>query len=406
MARQRSANIIIPVLRSPDRQPTPPGCQSSSASPQSVKDQRVSPSSTHRCKQCSVKFESIAELEKHSCSWKACAKCAKTFKSSELVGVRDELLCPPCHATPTDMWKCDKCKLTFTHQKKYQKHNCVALGNGKSCHMCHGRFKHSQLLLRGDRLVCKLCDRKLVTCRSCGETYLSEEKHACRRECIACHESFTTMGEATICNLCVERRSLEQVTRVEASEEPPQKDKVYQCIKCQMSYKSEQEIRLHVLTYHISEKTHKCHLCSGLFESPAKLQAHLIDHDFAFNERLVCPKCDWVTSEAATLMNHCVTQHSVASRSFTCPYCHQSFFFEAELLNHSFTHQENGMRKRNQIVPPDERTKRIKREVMSDEDGGDDMFCSKCDAEFSCRDQYIYHISKEHAGTIFLLDKV
>jgi len=181
--------------------------------------------------------------------------------------ILDHQLTPPSgQAMPIDMRKCDKCKLTFTCQRKYQKHNCAALGNGKSCHMCHGRFKHSQLLLWGSRLVCKPCDQQLVTSRSCGEAHLSEEKHACQRP-------------------SVERRSLIQVP-----DELLQQDKVYQCIKCQMSYKSEQEIRLHVLTYH-----------------------------------------------------NCKAQHYVPRRSFTCPYCHQSFFFEAQLLNHSFTHQENGM---------------------------------------------------------------
>ena len=57
---------------------------------------------------------------------------------------------------------------------------------------------------------------------------------------------------------------------------PPDNDKTnkaktYQCIKCQMSFSSEDEIQSHVQTHLLNEgSSHECHLCTQItyFDSP------------------------------------------------------------------------------------------------------------------------------------------
>ena len=448
LARKQSTNIILPpgnssrLMQVPapltpeeSRSPrSPPTRLSSSSSPpatsyttsreakiSSGSHPTASPPNTHRCTECNIKFETLEDLENHGCMKKPCSTCLKTFKISDLVCKLDSYVCSACDSIPKDLWKCDKCKLTFTREEKYQKHNCVALGDGKACKMCQGRFNHSQLLLRGNRLVCKSCDKKLSTCGVCTETYVVSEGHLCRLQCEVCREMYnssnTRAGRPALCNLCLDRQNsgLES-DGLRTSQRAPSNDKVYQCIKCQKMCDSESEIKIHILTYHMNDKTHKCYLCSALFSTPAKLQTHLIEHNFSFSDRMNCPKCDWVTSDSSALMNHCVSEHSVTNRNFVCAYCLQSFFFETELINHSACHH-NGIvapyaptsttgdysRKRSRSPNQSEpRMKAIKSEAVSDAE--DDLFCSKCDVEFASLDQYNNHINIHHKGRYSILN--
>lgn len=430
MSRKQSTSIILPsrLMQVPPLTPeesrsphSPPTRLSSSSTPPSYTREAknsssslhtASPPTTHRCNECSVKFESIEDLENHGCMKKPCNTCLKTFKISELVCKLDSYICSSCDSIPKDLWKCDKCKLTFTREEKYQKHNCVALGDGKACKMCQGRFNHSQLLLRGNRLVCKSCDKKLSTCSVCSETYVVNEGHMCRLQCEVCREMFNSSnaraGKPALCNLCLDRQTSDVDSGGSRSQRVSSSDKVYQCIKCQKMCDSESEIKVHILTYHMNDKTHKCYLCSALFSTPAKLQTHLIEHNFSFSDRMNCPKCDWVTSDSSALMNHCVSEHSVTNRNFVCAYCLQSFFFETELINHSACHhnginaahpQATGEYSRKRSCSPDQsgpRVKAIKSEAFSDVE--DELFCSRCDVEFASLDQYNNHINIHHKG--------
>lgn len=96
----------------------------------------LSDSPGHKCPLCHVKFETGAALEGHTCLASRCGKCQKPYRASES-GKRNASLCMVCDLAAVDMWKCDKCKLTFTREEKYQKHNCMALG----------RFSWSDLVL-------------------------------------------------------------------------------------------------------------------------------------------------------------------------------------------------------------------------------------------------------------------
>lgn len=426
-----SVSSLSPDVRSPKSAPARHSTGSSSPrsyardtkSFSSLRTSSTPPSGTHRCSECNVKYESIDELESHACMHKTCASCQKVFRISELVCKLDSFICTACDAVPKDLWRCDKCKLTFTREEKYQKHNCIALGDGKACNLCQGRFNHSQLLLRGSKLVCKGCDQKLSTCRMCQEVYTQSEGHRCRLRCESCHEMFTSLqrpvGKPALCNLCADKRVDSGFETKASSQASLPTDKVYQCIQCQKTCDSENEIKIHVLTYHMNDRNHKCYLCGTFLPTPAKLQAHLVEHNFTFSDCMVCPKCDWTTSDAALLINHCTSEHSVGNRSYVCSFCLQSFFFETELINHSSSrHGSNaGLYKsatssseqvasRKRAYSEDKgstflpKSKVVKSETFSDNDDNDELFCSKCDVEFVSFEQYSIHLNLHHRGRV------
>lgn len=118
---------------------------------------------------------------------------------------------------------------------------------------------------------------------------------------------------------------------------------VFQCIKCQQCFATETDIRQHVTTHLLQEgNRHECRLCDSSFESPAKLQCHLIEHSFidGGDSELACSVCAATFSSAVDLQAHAVL-HGMHARPYRCSQCSQAFFFSAELLNHAYCHSRD-----------------------------------------------------------------
>ncbi|XP_037968822.2 zinc finger protein 423 homolog isoform X2 [Plutella xylostella] len=84
---------------------------------------------------------------------------------------------------------------------------------------------------------------------------------------------------------------------------------------------------------------HDCRLCRRSLPSPARLQAHLIEHTFAGCGAFTCYLCSAVFTHAAGLQRH-LPEHAAAPRPYDCSRCDLKFFFRAELDNHAFVHLE------------------------------------------------------------------
>ncbi|XP_065788494.1 zinc finger protein 521 isoform X1 [Muntiacus reevesi] len=121
---------------------------------------------------------------------------------------------------------------------------------------------------------------------------------------------------------------------------PSQSDeKTYQCIKCQMVFYNEWDIQVHVANHMIDEGlNHECKLCSQTFDSPAKLQCHLIEHSFeGMGGTFKCPVCFTVFVQANKLQQHIFSAHGQEDKIYDCAQCPQKFFFQTELQNHTMT---------------------------------------------------------------------
>ncbi|KAM9427753.1 zinc finger protein 521-like isoform 3-T3 [Salvelinus alpinus] len=116
-------------------------------------------------------------------------------------------------------------------------------------------------------------------------------------------------------------------------------EKTYQCIKCQMVFYSEWDIQVHVANHMLEEGlNHECKLCSQSFDSPAKLQCHLIEHSFeGMGGTFKCPVCFTVFVQASKLQQHIFSAHGQEDKIYDCSQCPQKFFFQTELQNHMLT---------------------------------------------------------------------
>uniref|UniRef100_A0A669DB52 Zinc finger protein 423 n=1 Tax=Oreochromis niloticus TaxID=8128 RepID=A0A669DB52_ORENI len=114
---------------------------------------------------------------------------------------------------------------------------------------------------------------------------------------------------------------------------PAPKKKTYQCIKCQMTFETEREIQIHVANHMIEEGiNHECKLCNQMFDSPAKLLCHLIEHSFeGMGGTFKCPVCFTVFVQANKLQQHIFAVHGQEDKIYDCSQCPQKFFFQTEL---------------------------------------------------------------------------
>ncbi|TWW73908.1 Zinc finger protein 423 [Takifugu flavidus] len=77
---------------------------------------------------------------------------------------------------------------------------------------------------------------------------------------------------------------------------------------------------------------HECKLCSQSFDSPAKLQCHLIEHSFeGMGGTFKCPVCFTVFVHANKLQQHIFSAHGQEDKIYDCSQCPQKFFFQTEL---------------------------------------------------------------------------
>jgi len=121
------------------------------------------------------------------------------------------------------------------------------------------------------------------------------------------------------------------------------RDGLFQCIKCQRSFSSEDEVRQHVATHVLHDgNVHRCLLCDDMtFDSPARLQAHLIsDHDPAGVADAVCDICGLTMSGPVAARQHSL-QHCPTDWKHACSRCTLRFFFVAELRNHQLVERHD-----------------------------------------------------------------
>ncbi|XP_072550961.1 zinc finger protein 423 [Salminus brasiliensis] len=217
------------------------------------------------------------------------------------------------------------------------------------CALCLKEFKNKQELVKLDvnGLPFGLC----ASCMSRGTNGQSSsgvvtpqeqgEKGATGLRCPECAVKFETLEDlenhvqVDHPEMSPETSGAKKVT--EAS--PIPKKKTYQCIKCQMTFETEREIQIHVANHMIEEGiNHECKLCNQMFDSPAKLLCHLIEHSFeGMGGTFKCPVCFTVFVQANKLQQHIFAVHGQEDKIYDCSQCPQKFFFQTELQNHTLS---------------------------------------------------------------------
>ncbi|XP_066541773.1 zinc finger protein 423 isoform X3 [Hoplias malabaricus] len=226
------------------------------------------------------------------------------------------------------------------------------------CALCLKEFKNKQELVKLDvnGLPFGLCagcmSRGTNGQPSSGVVTPQEpgEKGASGLRCPECAVKFETLEDLES-HVQVDHPEMSPETSAakKATEASPvPKKKTYQCIKCQMTFETEREIQIHVANHMIEREpaqlppeegiNHECKLCNQMFDSPAKLLCHLIEHSFeGMGGTFKCPVCFTVFVQANKLQQHIFAVHGQEDKIYDCSQCPQKFFFQTELQNHTLS---------------------------------------------------------------------
>ncbi|GFR69761.1 zinc finger protein 423-like [Elysia marginata] len=288
------------------------------------------------CMFCSQTFKSNAEYNKHmkihiNSGNLTCSICDETFTSAAVLAEHKLTHCKIQQGNT-----CVVCRATLSNQEQFflhaQEHGFD--GSLVQCVICRQTLSSlTELQMHGRHHF--QVRPAFFTCCVCLKSFESRENlvaklNASGRTYYVCKPCYHGEAPLHTCSQCSEKFATAQLLEAHMQ---THKQATYQCIKCQQSFSSEREIQLHVASHVLTEGTqHECRLCGSVFDSPARLQTHLIQHSFVGRD-IVCHVCNKVFDSPQEIQVHAL-EHGAPYRKYGCSRCAHTFFFSAELDNH------------------------------------------------------------------------
>ncbi|RUS75432.1 hypothetical protein EGW08_016811, partial [Elysia chlorotica] len=345
----------------------------------------------HTCNICDVKFCNLGLLNLHkmqdhgvkppastasttspTTTPLSCMFCSQTFKSSSEYNKHMKI-----HINSGNL-TCSICDETFTSPGVLAEHKLLhcKIQQGNTCVVCRATLSNQeQFFLHaqehgfdGTLVQCVICRQTLssltelqmhgrhhfqarpsfFTCCVCLKSFESRENlvsklNASGRTYYVCKPCYHGEAPLHTCSQCSEKFATAQLLEAHVQ---THKQATFQCIKCQQSFSSEREIQLHVASHVLTEGTqHECRLCGAMFDSPARLQTHLIQHSFVGRD-IACHVCGKIFDSPQEIQVHAL-EHGAPYRRYSCGMCAHTFFFSAELDNHKliYNHGANAVTK-------------------------------------------------------------
>ncbi|KAF9226373.1 hypothetical protein BS17DRAFT_544648 [Gyrodon lividus] len=369
---------------------------------------------THRCSECEVRFDSLAELETHRASHRnfSCSKCSQSFSS----------LIDWNHHFKQEHHKvqCSACKAVFTSEAVLASHGsyCPAIARPASA-LSGGNKSSSSGSQNKGQVVCNLCNKGFS-----GQEGLQAHvtaKHFSAAKCVICHlvcaspttleEHVNTVHSCTVCQDGILRDARILADHMVEHSHP------IQCKKCGTRYRSEQERALHFAAADNDHpvcvrcqvgfegdtalRTHtnlahppspkrspptffKCEHCPGLFSLQISLEAHVAAKHHPVFE---CEICHHACSSQTDLDVHTVTVHS-------CPICHDGVYMDTKSLEDHLEQHRAPYRCLSCEMAYTEETQLLQH--YKESPNGVHPLCEKCGIGFENSDVYTVHVEEAH----------
>ncbi|XP_064465520.1 zinc finger protein 423-like isoform X2 [Ornithodoros turicata] len=302
------------------------------------------------CAYCNEPCKSRSDLENHMKSHTAsptkhkCNICDEVCPSATTLAEHKLT-----HCKVTNGSTCAGCREVLRTEEQFVSH-VTSHGGGPGlplpCVICrqtlmsevelriHARFHVVQNDATTQSTACCVCEQQMPP-----SNLIITGRQENGMQSFMCKDCFHAKGTPSRCPEC--RVKFESPVDLEHHRKLVHATGTFQCIKCQKSFSSEDEIEAHVATHVLQEgSVHECRLCRSVFESPAKLQCHLIEHTFqGCRTGFSCYLCSVIFTAPHLLQGHMLS-HGLQARPYDCPMCHQRFFFRAELEHHALLHQD------------------------------------------------------------------
>ncbi|XP_050518877.1 zinc finger protein ZFP2-like [Diabrotica virgifera virgifera] len=319
----------------------------------------------HNCDTCKRTFPDDFYLSRHNATHNEdpelyeCVICKKfqTKNAKNLYEhitkehVKEEMYCKECDKTflsktwfedhkifhveinEIDMYKCSRCKSTFTTNYSLMEHVQEAHIKYK-CGQCDVTFPYKQNLDEHNRHLHVTAEELL--CNECGKTF-TNVKYLRR------HEK-THKPEKYVCYICgkilVNKPGFKLHMRVHTGEKP------YKCNFCNKAFRQSSVCNTHKKRIHgespypgmirMIEKPYSCSQCKKSFFNTASLMIHMRVH--TGEKPYSCSMCKKAFSYASSFKIHMQTHNG--ERPYPCFECNKSFTDRTGLIKHMRVHSK------------------------------------------------------------------
>ncbi|XP_015252717.1 PREDICTED: zinc finger and SCAN domain-containing protein 2-like isoform X3 [Cyprinodon variegatus] len=316
------------------------------------------PSRINSCFQCSVVFQSRAELLAHMRSHQhrpvfKCNQCDKAFlhlssltnhKQTHLSG-QDQTCSGP---EPTSSER-DNSQQEQQEQQQQQEQK-----PDLTCSICHQNFSSHRRLLVHLQTHASQGVEVLYKCPTCDQSFTGvtllrihmRSHKVLSYPCPQCNKAMSTASSlqshlarhtSDPCFLCQQcgkrlrsRGSLELHLRIHSGERP------YRCPHCPKSFSVLPNLKVHVRR-HTGERPYVCKVCGKAWPSGGDLEKHMRFH--TGEKRFVCQECGKAFTMSCNLKEH-LHKHR-GEKPFSCPECGKGFWRKFEQNRHVLTHRKD-----------------------------------------------------------------
>lgn len=229
----------------------------------------------------------------------------------------------------SSIFKCKSCEQNFRSRTLIEKH-CIRnhVARRYTCPLCESTFAFSTELIKHgqkhiERHQCSICDnqyRELETLKKHMSSHAETPMPQARFNCVSCNKSYSSKQ-----NLQAHFRTIHEKRTL-----------TFKCGICSKSFKQKHSLKHHLKLHSgdIIEKKHCCSTCGKRFERGADLKKHERIHR---DERpYSCTACEKQFKHATSLRVHLKIHRSIAE--FSCDVCFKKFMQKHSLERHKRIH--------------------------------------------------------------------
>ena len=221
--------------------------------------------------------------------------------------------------------QCEKCGQEFATKGNFLVHEKICDGSNKSdklvCHICSKSFPNHQYL---EDHISSIHERiKKHFCEICGMDF--GFKHMMMQHCRK--------------NNCLLKDNIDM--------EVEEGGHIFECDKCEGTFKRKQALTDHVSFIHEKTKSYKCDECEMLFAYKSCFQKHSLQQNCAdskeVKETFQCEFCPNLYLQRLSFKQHILTDHEnhYTGETFNCEKCSKKFSAKSLLNQHlSLTHEK------------------------------------------------------------------
>lgn len=277
----------------------------------------------HKCHKCKEAFRYKVALERHNLTHNAlyCGVCRKVLRDAATLAR---------HKASHTPFQCNRCEESFTLFKPLLRHcqNVHQITRPFKCLHCSKTSSNLRLLIAHEW---KHTGHLPFQCADCGlrcktdADLISHERVHTREKPYLCAECGKTFSRNS--NLLRHLNFLHSESR----------NQKYSCSECEKSFKEKGTLRKHQRSKHLMELfRHPCPFC-GKMVSSSTMARHKLIHTGERPFKCTLPECDKVFRSNSEVKRHVLLHHST-ERPYKCDVCGKGFIKICFLNAHARIH--------------------------------------------------------------------